>query len=321
MAAVEPTPVRLAAPMARYLAATRPGFLGMTAAGALLGLACAHSSGIAIDAAKAVLTMLFALIAHAGANVLNDYHDARNGSDAANAERCFPYTGGSRIIQNGVLTEAAMGRFAWLLLASVVPAGLWLTWHAGGALLGIGLAGLAIGWAYSAPPFALMSRGLGELAVGAGWLLVVVGADFVQRGSFAALPLVTGFGFALHVAAVLLVNEFPDVAADARAGKRNLVVRLGPARARLLPPSLHLLAHAWLLGGVLRGVLPVPTLLALAAAVPALRGARVLGRAAARPSALEPAIVATIAAALAYGGLVALGLLLSTYLPGAALPG
>ncbi|MEQ8660764.1 MAG: prenyltransferase [Gammaproteobacteria bacterium] len=308
MAAVEPTPARLGAPLARYLAATRPGFLGMTAAGALLGIACAHASGISIDTVTATLTVLFALVAHAGANVLNDYHDARNGSDAANRERCYPYSGGSRIIQNGVLSEAAMRRFAWRLLASVVPAGLWLTWQAGGALLGIGAAGLAIGWAYSAPPLALMSRGLGEFAVGIGWLLVVVGADFVQRGGFAGMPLAAGCGFAMHVAAVLLVNEFPDVAADTRAGKRNLVVRLGPRRARLLPPLLQLAAHAGLLGAVAAGLLPSSALLALLAAWPAVRATRVLWREAQRPAALEPAIVGTISAALGFAALLALGL-------------
>ena len=33
-----------------------------------------------------------------------------------------------------------------------------------------------------------MSRGLGELAVAAAWWLVVLGADYVQRGHFAATP-------------------------------------------------------------------------------------------------------------------------------------
>ena len=36
------------------------------------------------------------LIVHAAVNVLNDYYDALNGSDAANTARVFPFTGGSR---------------------------------------------------------------------------------------------------------------------------------------------------------------------------------------------------------------------------------
>jgi 1,4-dihydroxy-2-naphthoate octaprenyltransferase len=34
-------------------------------------------------------------------NVVNDYYDHLNGTDAANVERIFPFTGGSRFIQNG----------------------------------------------------------------------------------------------------------------------------------------------------------------------------------------------------------------------------
>ena len=73
MAVSEPTLEQLAHPCARYLAATRPGFLGMTAAGAMLGIACAYASGLALDALSAALTVLFALVAHAAANVLKSW--------------------------------------------------------------------------------------------------------------------------------------------------------------------------------------------------------------------------------------------------------
>jgi 1,4-dihydroxy-2-naphthoate polyprenyltransferase len=308
MPAAEPTLAAYRNPLARYFAATRPAFLGVTLVGCLLGLATAFADDVAPDVPAALLTLAFALVAHAGINVLNDYYDALNGSDAANAERRFPYTGGSRFIQNGVLGLRATGVFGYSLLAAVVPAGLWLAQRSAPGLLWIGLAGLAIGWAYSAPPLKLMSRGLGEAAVACGWLIVVLGADYVQRGAPAAAPLAAGLSYALHVANLLFVNQFPDVKADAAAGKRNLVVRLGPQRARWLYPAILAAACLWLLGAVLAGALPALALAALASAYPAQAAARVLLREARRPEALDPAIRATIGAALLHGAVLAAAL-------------
>jgi 1,4-dihydroxy-2-naphthoate octaprenyltransferase len=255
---IEPTLAALPNPALRYFAATRPAFLSVTFVGCLLGLAAAAAGGIRLDPALATLTLFFALVAHAGANVINDYYDALSGCDNANTERVFPFTGGSRFIQNGVLPLQATGIFGYALLAAVIPAGLWLTAYSAQGLIWIGLAGLFIGWAYSAPPLKLMSRGLGEFAVACGWLLVVVGADFVQRGAFSAVPLLGGVSYALHVANVLYINQFPDYRADAAAGKRNWVVRLGPQRARWGYLTVVLGAYLWLIAAVASGWLPWP---------------------------------------------------------------
>jgi 1,4-dihydroxy-2-naphthoate octaprenyltransferase len=311
MPIAEPSIALYRNPFLRYFAATRPAFLSVTFAGCLVGFAAAFASGVALRPLTAFATLFFALVAHAGINVLNDYYDALNGSDAANDERRFPYTGGSRFIQNGVLSASATGIFGYALLAAVVPAGLWLTYESAAGLIWIGLAGLAVGWAYSAPPFKLMSRGLGEAAVACGWLIVAIGADYVQRGAFSAAPVIAGLGYALHVANVLFINQFPDLKADAAAGKRNLVVRLGPDRARWLYPAIAGAALLWVAGAVLAGALPALALAALASAIPAFRATRTLLANARRPEALDPAIRATIGAAMLHGGLLSIGLFLS----------
>ena len=154
------------------------------------------------------------------------------GADAANVQGLYPFTGGSRLVQNGVVQVQDMRRLALALLALVVPGGLWLAWHSGSGLLWIGAVGLVLGWAYSAPPLALMARGLGELAVALAWWLVVLGADYVQRRGFFLIPALTALSFAVLAANILLINGFPDAPADAQVGKRTLVVRLGPDGAK-----------------------------------------------------------------------------------------
>jgi len=293
-------PSRLRNPLLRYFVATRPAFLSVTVCAVLLGLATASSTG-PLDLGKAIVTLLFALCAHAGVNVLNDYYDALNGSDAANRERLFPFTGGSRTIQNGVLAARSMAIFGYTLLALVIPAGLWLTAVSTPALLLIGLAGLLLGWAYSAPPLQLMCRGLGEIAIATCWWLVVVGSDLVQRGHFESLPMIAGVSYALLVVNVLYINQFPDRVADASVGKRTLVVRLGPGAARWGYALIGLGAHGWLLFAILSGMLPASAALALLTLIPTQLAALALIRHAATPARLVPAIVLTIAAANLHG--------------------
>lgn len=311
MPPTEPSLAALPNPLLRYFAATRPAFLSVTFVGVLIGLATAICAGVPLNAADATLTMFFALVAHAGANVINDYYDGKSGCDAANTDRVFPFTGGSRFIQNGVLSLRATGRFGYGLLAMVIPAGLWLTAHSAPGLIWIGLAGLAVGWAYSAPPMQLQSRGLGEIGITAGWLLVVVGSDFVQRRAFDFAPVAAGLGFALLVANVLYINQFPDVRADAIAGKRTLVVRLGVARARWGYAVIGALCYAWVLAMVLTGHLPLPALASLIPAAASLAALSFLRRHAAEPQLLAPAIKMTIAAASLHGLLLAAALAFS----------
>ncbi len=306
----EPTPGALANPVLRYAMATRPAFLSVTFVGVLVGWASAWAGGANVSAFSAGLTMIFALVAHAGANVTNDYYDALSGCDEANEERLFPFTGGSRFIQNGVLTPHQVKVFGYALLLAVIPPGLWLAAHSAPGLVAIGAAGLFAGWAYSAPPLKLQARGIGEFGITAAWALVVVGADFVQRGAFSFGPVAAGLGFALLVANVLYINQFPDIRADAKAGKRTLVVRLGPARARWGYAAIGALAYLWPLAMVLDGRLPAATLFSLLPTLATFAALRVLWGAADRPKALAAALPLTIVAANAHGVIMAAALAL-----------
>lgn len=304
----EPTLAALPNPLMRYFLATRPAFLTVSMAAWLVGIAGAHYEEIPLRPAAAAITLLLALVAHAGINVLNDYYDALSGCDALNTQRIFPYTGGSRFIQNGVMSTRAAAVFGAALLTAVALAGPGLAWVSGPGLYLIGAAGLAIGWAYSAPPLKLDSRGWGEPSVAAGFALIVIGTDYVQRGSFAPLPAVAAISYALLVTNILYINQFPDREADERAGKHHWVVRLGPERASWGYPTIAFFAYLWLAAAVASNALPSTALAALATAAPSAFAAARLRRFAATPQRLAPAIKATIAAALLHGALLAAAL-------------
>lgn len=290
--------------------AVRPPFLILTIVTCLVGFATSSVQGVPFDGGYAAATVLLAVLAHAAANVWNDCGDAWNGSDAINTQRIAPYTGGSRVIQNGELSEPDMRRYALVLAAASILGGLLLVALRGPGLLAIGLAGGFIGWAYSQPTLALMSRGLGELAVGSSWALIVIGADFVQRGQFASLPIAASVGVALLVAALLTVNQIPDIAADGACGKRTLAVRLGAFATTRLYAVFTLGAYAWLALAIARGWLPQSAALgglALPAGVAAIRGAYAhVGPRGDRD--LAPALRANVLHVLGHTALLALGL-------------
>jgi 1,4-dihydroxy-2-naphthoate polyprenyltransferase len=307
----EPTLSALPRPILRYFLATRPAFLNVTLFAVLIGIACAYYGGLDVASLPAIVTAVFALVAHAGINVLNDYYDELNGTDRDNTERIFPFTGGSRFIQNGVLTLRQTGIFGAILLGIVIIPGLWLAQHSGPGLLLIGSAGMLIGWAYSAPPLKLNSRGWGEICVAAGFTLVAIGADYVQRGGYSILTLYAVIPYSLLVTNILYMNQFPDYRADLAAGKRHWVVRLGLMRARWVYPVIAVAANAWLGAVVASGHLPGLALVALLPCVLSFKAGAILLRHAAHPRQLEPAIKFTIAAALAHALLLAAAMFVS----------
>ena len=296
--------------IATLLAATRPAFLSVTLVGVLLGICSAQSDESFRSPLLAAITLIFALIAHAGANVINDYYDAISGCDAANVDRIFPFTGGSRFIQDGVLSTTQTALFGYTLLIAVIPSGLYLVSQTGIGLIYIGLCGLLAGWAYSAKPIALQSRGIGEIAIMVAWTLVVVGSDYVQRGHFALTPLLAGIAYSILVANVLFINQIPDRNADAIAGKRTLIVRFGTGISPWVSLILYSSASLVLVCAIFAHALSAATAIALGAAEPASQSLRCLFLNATAPDSLRIAIPKTIQSCLIFGILLAVGLVL-----------
>jgi 1,4-dihydroxy-2-naphthoate octaprenyltransferase len=306
MMPVEPTLSSYQNPFLRYFFATRPPFLLVTLVACLLGIASASWSGLQLQADLAIITVLLALLTHAAVNVLNDYFDALNGTDDVNTERLYPFTGGSRFIQSGVLSAAQTARFGYALLGAAILGGLWLIAQTGAGLLWLGAGGLLLGWAYSAPPLKLNSRGWGELCVLLGFLGVTLGADFVQRKAFAWQPVITGLPYALLVTNLLFINQFPDRKADMQAGKRHWVARLLLHRAVLGYPLIAVLALLCLLWGVWIGALPKASLLSAFPILFSFVASWHLMHFAEMPALLRPAIQLTLAAMLGHGLTLAL---------------
>jgi len=253
------------------LRTTRLPFLSATIIPVLLGILIALRHG-EFNIWLAVLTVVGGSLAHLAINVTNDIFDTLSGADAANLNPT-QFSGGSRVLIYDLLTLRQLVAVALVLFGGAAAIGLLLVWLTGSlTLLLIGIAGIAVGIAYTAPPLKLVYRGLGEIAVAIGFgPIMLLGAYVVQTGRLALEPFVVSITVGILVALILYVNEIPDRTGDAVAGKRTLPVRLRPATITSGYLVAAIVAFAVIVVGVAGGILPWPTLLALAAVPLALR--------------------------------------------------
>ena len=143
-----------------------------------------HAVSGTFDLGVAALALLATMLVHAGANVINDVADDESGTDRANTERIFPYTGGSRFIQNKILSarrhatfwhRAARRRLSVRRAARVAQGSAGAQRSAWRASRSATL--------YSLRPVQLAGRGVGELAIGVAFgILPVTGAAWLQSG-------------------------------------------------------------------------------------------------------------------------------------------
>ena len=189
------------------------------------------------------LTFLGVGALHSGANLLNDYYDSF-GSDPINAY-VTPFSGGSRAIQDRGLSPDTVRFMAFLCLGLGCICGLALIFLGRPWVAVLGTLGLLAGYLYSASPVQLMSAGLGESAIFLAFgPLLTWGAYYVQTGSLKPVGLAVGLPLGFIITAILWINEFPDLKADAAAGKLQLVVRLGLKKSRWVYAALMLAPFA-----------------------------------------------------------------------------
>ncbi len=290
----------------------RAPFFTASAVPVLLGAALAYARTGHLDGLLFWLTLAGVMLLHAGANTANDYFDHLSGNDAANTRFIRPFSGGSRLIQKGLLPPFHVLALSLSCLAAGSLIGLYLAWRAGGLVLALGTIGGLAGFFYTAPPFKLGYRGWGELVIGLTFgLLPVAGTYYVQTSTLPPGILAASVPVALLVTAILFVNQFPDYEADRAVGKWNWVVRLGPAGARPLYAVLMLLWPLALAVDIGLRLLPLSTAWAFIGLVPGLIAIRIVWQHADEPARVVRAGALTIVIHLGVGLMIAAGVVFS----------
>ena len=280
----------------------RAPFLTAALVPVLLGASIAYSVSGAVLWGYFLVTLLAGLLLQGGVNAINDYFDHKSGNDAVNREFVRPFSGGSRLIQLGLLSPMEVLGVALFCFLASSALGLYLALSGRPLVLALGAFGVLSGFFYTGRPFYWAKQGLGELLVGLNFgPLMALGAYYVQANSMSWLPVLAALPVGLLIAAVLYINEFPDYAADKAVGKRTWVVRLGQRRAVLPYALIMAVSNLMVIGWVAVGWLPWPALFALLAAPMSYQAVRFAFRHYSRSFDLAPANALTIIGHLTVG--------------------
>jgi 1,4-dihydroxy-2-naphthoate octaprenyltransferase len=210
-----------------WVAAARPRTLPAAIVPVMVGLSLA-SRVVPINWPAAAVTLLAALLIQVGTNFANDYYDFVAGADRN--DRLGPI----RVTQAGLVDATTVRNAAYGVLGAALLSGLYLVAVGGWPILLVGILSLLCAIAYTAGPWPIAYRGLGELFVFVFFGIVAVnGTLFVQTGRLDRLGIVASIPVACLVTAILVVNNLRDIGTDARSGKRTLAVRIGAGATKL----------------------------------------------------------------------------------------
>ena len=231
-----------------WLMAARPRTLSLSVTPVAVGTALAW----AVDRQIHWPAVLAALIASAfiqlGTNMHNDAVDSERGGDGP--DRIGP----PRVTAMGLLSARSVKHGACTCFAVAALMGLYLIAVGGWPILLLGVASIASGWAYTGGPLPIAYTPLGELFViaffGVG---AVCGTYWLCTATLDAPSLAAGIALGLLTGAVLLVNNFRDVEADTRVGRRTLAIVAGSQGTAYIFAALMLLPYVLLplIGGAL----------------------------------------------------------------------
>lgn len=221
-----------------------PNILQMTRAQFLIGILFPLFAGtmIAVSVSNSfsltgfLLVLIIGIGIHIATNVYNDIYDAIQGADKKESKTRNYYSGGSGILlkfPHLIGKMFMLARFGLVLsliatigLLFIINQSLWPL------LLVVTITLAFLSKYYTAPPFKLGYRGIGEIVVWSGFgpLAITLAAISQNLGfHFTLIAVMPATGFS--TLSILWIGQMLDIKNDITAGKIGLVARLGLKRA------------------------------------------------------------------------------------------
>jgi 1,4-dihydroxy-2-naphthoate octaprenyltransferase len=226
----------------------------------LLGISTSLPGQATIDYFIIFLVLLTATFAHISVNMLNEYYDFKSGLDLITKKT--PFSGGSGALP-GNPEMAKLVHYAGLtsLLLTVII-GLYIMLVRGIEILPFGIVGVVLiifytQWLNRFPLLTLIAPGLGF------GILMVVGTHVLLSAEQTQLPWLVSLVPFFLINNLLLLNQYPDIKADASVGRNTFPIAFGLKTSNIIYTLFMLVAYLLILYLIIKGYLPILSCIAL----------------------------------------------------------
>ncbi|MES0328526.1 MAG: prenyltransferase [Gammaproteobacteria bacterium] len=235
-------------------------FLLLTPVCVFLGVSTVIANQININFYLLILVLSGALLGHISVNTLNEYFDFKSGLDFKTKRTKF--SGGSGALPDNPESVRVVLAVAIASLMVIVMMGVFFVWKFGLGIMPIGVLGLVLivtytSWVNKYPLLCLIAPG-----VGFGFLMVV-GTQYVLLGEYLSLSWLAAIVPFFLVNNLLLLNQYPDIQADATVGRNHFPIAYGIKNSNRVYAVFVLATMAVITGASLMGYFPLLSLIAL----------------------------------------------------------
>lgn len=211
-----------------WLLAARPKTLTGAITPVMIGSALAFMDG-KFQWLPALVCCLFACLMQVAANFINDLFDFLKGTDRE--DRLGP----ERACAQGWISPKAMRGGIFVTVTAACLIGSILLFYTGWQLIIVGFICVLFAFLYTTGPYPLSYNGWGDVLVIVFFGFVPVGGTYyVQALAWTPDVTVASLVCGLLIDTLLVVNNYRDREADARSGKRTVIVRFGEPFGRYL---------------------------------------------------------------------------------------
>jgi len=243
-----------------WLMEIRAPFLLLTPVSVLVGASVAVYENYHINYFYPALAFVGALLSHIAVNVLNEYFDYKSGLDFKTVKT--PFNGGSGVLPAGLLNPRHVYILGIACIAGIIAIGGYFIYVYGTMIIPIGVSGILMIYFYTthltrSPLLCAIAPGLGFGP------LMIMGTYFVLTGTYSLAAGLASLAPAFLVSNLLLLNQFPDVEADASVNRRHFPIVVGRRISSLIYTQLVVAAYIALIVSVLLGYFHYMALLGL----------------------------------------------------------